>query len=158
MTMLARLEAPQDFGDRRASDRRLLRLPVAGAIANDSGVDVFIHDLSRSGLLMETRTALQVGDQIEVDLPEAGNTIARVVWSTGQFFGCQFNSLIPAAALSAALLRNPIVRDSRPAEAVYAVTPEAAKTELLPLRHRAAVVLALATAAWIAVFAVVTLI
>ena len=150
MTMHARLETPKDFDDRRIAHRRLLRLSVAGAVRNSTGVDVFIHDLSRSGLLIETWTELAVGDQIEVDLPEAGMTVARVAWSTGRFFGCQFNSIIPAAAVSAAMLKNPFDRPADNAETESPATGAPESVGMLPPRTRMWVFIGLGLAAWLA--------
>lgn len=159
MTILARLDAPQDFRDRRSSDRRLLQLPAAGALADVSGVEVFIHDISRSGLLIETWTNLEVGNQIEVDLPEAGRTVARVVWSTGRFFGCQFISNIPAAALSAAMLRNPIAPPPESDDAQPPVAPLQAGEEFhgVSLRTRLCIILGLAATVWAAILLVMAL-
>lgn len=157
MTMHARLETPKEFDDRRIAHRRLLRLPVAGAVRNSTGVDVFIHDLSRSGLLIETWTELAVGDQIEVDLPEAGMIVARIVWCTGRFFGCQFNSIIPAAAVSAAMLKNPIDRPADNAETQSPATEASESVEILPLRTRMWIVLGLGSAAWLALLLPVAL-
>ena len=157
MTMLARFETTEDFGNRRYSDRRLLKLQVAGVLADGPGVDVFIHDLSLSGLLIETWANLAVGTQIEVDLPEAGKTIARVAWSTGHYFGCQFNSPIPTAALSAAILKNPIAapRPALQAAPARAMMPISEEVDVLSLGTRTRIIIALATAAWAAIFAAV---
>ena len=162
MTMLARFETTEDYGNRRYSDRRLLKLQVAGVLADGPGIDVFIHDLSQSGLLIETWAKLAVGTQIEVDLPEAGKTIARVVWSTGHYFGCQFTAPIPSAALSAAVLKNPIAvpraaLQAAPAAAPIAVPIAEQLDDLLSLGTRMRIIIALATAVWAAIFVAVAL-
>ncbi len=66
-----------------------------------------IHDLSSGGILVETTSSLRKGVRLEVELPEAGATLATVVWSSGDYYGCQFDKPIPKAALSAARLLNP---------------------------------------------------
>ena len=158
MTMLARFETTEDYGNRRYSDRQLLKLQVAGVLADGPGVDVFIHDLSRSGLLIETWANLTVGTQIEVDLPEAGKTMARVVWSTGRYFGCQFNASIPSAALSAAILKNPVaVPRSTPQAAPAAALITHDLDDVLSLGTRMRIIIGLATAAWAAIFVSVAL-
>ena len=161
MAMLARLEAGDEYANRRSSNRRLLSLQVPGAIAAGPGVDVFIHDLSLTGLLIETWESLVVGMRIEVDLPEVGKTEAQVVWSTGHYFGCQFDTAIPAAALSAAMLRNPIGVQRSAASAAPGTVPLATTDgddrEGLSLGTRMRVIIALATAAWGAIFLAVTL-
>jgi hypothetical protein len=41
-----------------------------------------------------------------VELPEAGSTLAEVVWSRGGFAGCRFETPLPTAVVSATLLRS----------------------------------------------------
>jgi hypothetical protein len=154
MAMLARLQATEDFGDRRYVDRRVLKLQVAGVLPDGPGVDVVIHDLSLTGLLMETWASLSVGMDIEVDLPEAGATQARVVWSTGRYFGCQFSAPIPAAAMSAAILKNPVAPTPRVSAPVQFSRPSPTSEDRdgLSLGTRMRVIIALATLVWAAIF------
>src|SRR4029450_4627975 len=72
-----------------------------------TGSDVRIHDVSETGLLIETAAELAVFDDLEIELPEVGFTPALVVWTSGRFYGCQFKERISQAAISAALLRSP---------------------------------------------------
>lgn len=90
--------------DRRGWTRRSLSLVSS---LQKTGNDVTIHDVSATGLLMETAAELDVFDDLEIELPEAGFTAAVVVWSSGRFYGCQFKVRISQAAISAALLRSP---------------------------------------------------
>jgi len=85
--------------------RRALRLEALGATANDEAAQVLLHNISPGGLLLETDAGLAEGERIEVDLPLAGVTAARVVWSSGRLFGCAFDAPISTAVLSAAQLR-----------------------------------------------------
>ena len=108
MAMRAHFEDPAETGEeRRGSARRALRLDVESNDASRGVAHVTIHDLSLTGVLIETSTPLAVGESFEVDLPEAGKIEASVVWSSGEFYGCQFATPISTAALSAALLRSP---------------------------------------------------
>ena len=105
MPMFAHFEEQSQAAERRRSQRRALQLDLGGAPA--SGAPVTIHDLSLSGALLETSIALNVGEIFSVELPHAGSIEAVVVWNSGEFYGCQFRSPIPPAALSAALLLSP---------------------------------------------------
>jgi hypothetical protein len=106
--MRAHFEESAKTGDeRRGAARRALRLDVETNGASRGAAHVTIHDLSLTGVLIETSTPLAVGETFEVDLPEAGNVQASVVWMSGEFYGCQFAAPISTAALSAALLRSP---------------------------------------------------
>lgn len=107
MSLLAHLEPSDSTANRRASARRTLRLQALGTTSSQSAAQVTIHDLSLTGLLIETSADLAAGERIDVEVPEAGLTEAKVVWSSGRFFGCKFKRPIPPAALSSAILRSP---------------------------------------------------
>lgn len=97
----------------RYAHRRSLRLAV-GLVGSNAGV--LIHDLSLTGLLIETSEQLLPGELLLVEMPERGSIPATVVWSSGRFFGCQFQDSIPPASFSAALLRNPAAVAGLPRE------------------------------------------
>lgn len=80
-------------------------------------MEVVIHDLSPTGMLLETPQDLCSGETLFVDLPERGPTAASVVWSSGHFHGCSFEQSIPSATISAALLRSPAMAPGDPADA-----------------------------------------
>jgi len=103
MTISARLQITP-AADRRGWTRRSLSL-VSSLQA--TGGDVTIHDVSATGLLIETSAELAILDDLEIELPQAGFTSAIVMWSSGRFYGCQFKERISQAAISAALLRSP---------------------------------------------------
>ena len=108
---------------------------------------VLVHDLSRTGLLIETSANLAVGADLEIDLPEAGLSEARVVWNSGHYFGCQFHHPLSKGGLSAALLKSP-------SEAVPADETSALEEQKFSLRTRAAIIVGLALASWAIVLTV----
>jgi hypothetical protein len=73
-----------------------------------------IHELSLTGLLVETLAELTCGEELDVCLPQTGRTRAKVIWSSGQYFGCQFKHPISSAVLSAAMLRSRPIEAQRP--------------------------------------------
>jgi hypothetical protein len=117
MQALARFERLESR-NRRASPRRRLSL---GASLPQTGEQAVIHDLSTTGILIETNAELATFEQLHIDLPEVGPAVATVMWNSGQYFGCEFHERIPQAAISAAMLRNPI--GGRPAEALGVPDP-----------------------------------
>jgi hypothetical protein len=129
MAIHARLET-FETASRRASPRRKLCL---GASLLAGGQDVVIHDLSATGVLLQTAAKLEAFDDLDVDLPEVGPTHAFVVWNSGEYFGCEFARPISRAAISAALLRNPAVlpqaRTSKD-EGILELDEEAPSSEL----------------------------
>ena len=80
MQAYARLERVRGTS-RRGSSR--LKLSLDSSLAG-SGVDVVIHDLSADGMLVETSASLRKGARLEVELPEAGATLAKVVWNSAE--------------------------------------------------------------------------
>lgn len=95
--------APSDGKARSA--RRKLRLQLHGTRAGGGDLTVSVHNISATGLLLEGDVALTLGDGIDIVLPHAGATRAKVIWASGVLYGCQFDTPISAATLSAALLR-----------------------------------------------------
>lgn len=103
--ILARLE-PQESTERRGAPRRRLKLDSAVSIPSGADLEVIVHDLSATGLLIETAVDLRSGDELAVEIPGAGPTVAVVMWVSGNYFGCEFKRPVPKAALSAAALRS----------------------------------------------------
>ena len=101
MPIVARLEH-FPAADRRSAERRKLRLD---STLEATGEDVAIHDISSTGMLIETSAELAHFEALEVDLPYAGVTRALIVWNSGFYYGCAFSQPISKAAVSAALLR-----------------------------------------------------
>jgi PilZ domain len=118
VTVAARLHSTSP-ADRRIGSRRKLRLDLS---LEQTGDAVTIHDISATGMLIETRAELAAFDAFEIDFPEAGIAEATVVWNSGSFYGCQFHEGLSKAAVSAALLR------SVPAPTSSALSAELAAT------------------------------
>jgi hypothetical protein len=107
LPLLAEIRTNAPPAEGRSAARRTLRLEVPTTTSHDR-TNALIHNLSETGLLIETTAGLAVGDGLEVELPEAGVTAARVIWMRGEFVGCEFATRLPKAAVSAALLRAPV--------------------------------------------------
>jgi hypothetical protein len=131
MAILAQLQEA-DRSERRGAARRRVQLETAGATQSTPHIRVVIHDLSVSGLLIETFAQFSVGERFEVQLPQAGPAQALIVWNSGRYFGCRFVHPISTAAVSAALLLSP--RDSPAANNVELVS--VALSELRALASR----------------------
>jgi Tat protein secretion system quality control protein TatD with DNase activity len=105
MALLANFQEPVQSGDRRGSTRRSLHLNVENHRVDNGAGQVIVHDLSLTGVLLETSAPLATGETFEVDLPEAGMVEASVVWNSGEYYGCLFKRPISTTALCAAVLR-----------------------------------------------------
>jgi transcriptional regulator with XRE-family HTH domain len=123
------VEPPAGEGQQRA-DRLRLNLAVEGAVAPGQGTEVIVHNLSVSGVLIETAADLMMGQDITIALPEAGDVVASVVWQSERLYGCRFRQPLPRAALSAARLRNPLPSDFDPADRAEADTDADAEETL----------------------------
>ena len=108
---------------KRGTARHHVRLRVSGGASGDAS-DVFIHNLSSTGLLLESASQLAVGDEILVELPEASASNAKVVWASGRFYGCAFDRPLSAAAVSAAPLRSEPAAESAPSRGLDAARDE----------------------------------
>lgn len=130
MPIPARLEQ-FPASDRRSAERRKLLL---GSTLEATGDEVAIHDISATGMLIETSAELAPFDALEIDLPHNGLTRALIIWNSGHYYGCAFSERISTATVSAALLRGtPEVEPDRPAhrppgtEALLASSPAGAE-------------------------------
>ena len=106
MVVAAQFDRLLKSENKRGTARHQIRLRISGNSTTGDGSDVLIHNLSSTGLLLESAMQLAIGDRIVVDLPEAAGRTAKVAWSGGQFFGCAFDSPLSASAISAAKLRS----------------------------------------------------
>lgn len=135
MTMLAHFADIPPKSDRRRSARRSLRLGLGG-----EGDPVTIHDLSLTGALLETSVSMLVGAAIEVELPHAGKMEAEVVWSSGEYYGCQFTLPISPAVLSAAQLQSsPEPSSEAPADPIAELKDLNAELERLSFKMESAI-------------------
>lgn len=91
---------------RRGAARREVTLRGRGAGSAGTATEVLIHNLSESGVLLESATKLAVGEKIVIDLPDLERISANVVWASDDLFGCAFDRPVPRAAVSAAQLRS----------------------------------------------------
>jgi PilZ domain len=143
MQALARLERVESR-NRRSAPRRQLSL---GAVLPDTGDEAVILDLSTTGMLIETRADLATFEQLHLELPEVGPTVATVMWNSGQYFGCEFHVSIPQAVISAALLQSPFTLTSLAVEDEEADEAEV-QDDRYPLGVRLRVILGLTVALW----------
>lgn len=134
MPIGAHLEQRRRPIESRVGPRRKLRLDAPGASSAGTAMNVVVHDLSETGLLLQTSAQLSVGERIEVVLPHAGATTASVVWGSNDFFGCRFEKRISRATVSASQLQGETEPGAGPSDA--SVLPGADLDETLGVRLR----------------------
>lgn len=97
----------KSFGSQqRGAAKRTLRLEAEGHYNDGLIAPLVIHDLSATGLLVETNDEHSIGEKLQIEMPDARRYAAKVVWSSEGFVGCKFDRPLPRAALCAALLRS----------------------------------------------------
>ncbi len=121
--------------DKRQDARRKLSLLASGVRYDGTGIEVQIHNISGTGLLLESDVKLAAGDRIEIELPHAGDITAAVIWASGRLFGCQFEGPVSPATLSAVELKSAVA----PAPAI-APTPAIAPAPEIEDDHAAPVI------------------
>ncbi|PKP96797.1 MAG: XRE family transcriptional regulator [Alphaproteobacteria bacterium HGW-Alphaproteobacteria-13] len=91
--------------EQRRHERRALRLLTQATLGAGDRDTMLIRNISETGLLLESGSTLAVGDRLEIDLPHAGGTWAKVVWTSDRLLGCRFDAPLSSATLSAVRLR-----------------------------------------------------
>ena len=105
MAIGARLET-RDSADLRGAPRRLLHLEVTAAKPSGQSVQALVHNISETGLLLETSTSLEIGDEVTILLPRKAEATALVIWASDGLYGCKFAAPLTRAVLSAAQLQS----------------------------------------------------
>ena len=150
MALAAEFNNLVDDAEFRSATRRTLHLRVA-AKSGSNLPSVVIHNLSMTGLQIETSEKLKIGEKFDIILPECGATEVGVVWATESFYGCEFVTPISPGAVSAALLSAP-PRSSAVAEEsqdnVYEFALEDIVHDKLPLRTRLLIIGGSAVTLW----------
>ncbi len=134
MAIKAHLESLGDHSEHRRHKRRALYLETSGQIPGGAQANVTIHNLSMSGMLLETDAELANGESLSVELPEIGSVSATVVWQSGDLFGCAFDQNLNEAALAAASLRGTVIGSLDPVLPVGSSGANAAKPDSIPRR------------------------
>jgi len=110
MTIGARLET-SDVANVRGYPRHLLHLSITTSKPSGPSVQALIHNISATGLLLESSANLEIGETIAILLPHREATTALVIWASDGLSGCRFTTPLSRSALSAALLQSAPARD-----------------------------------------------
>lgn len=142
--------------DNRRRRRHKLFLEVEARGPQSKSGTVIVHDISDTGLLIETKSKLKAGELIEVKLPQAGLMEAEIMWIGGEIYGCKFTRQLTSAAVSAARLNSSITppKAENALEASIASAQNTAKDTMvmhdkLSLGARVWIIIGLALSLWI---------
>jgi transcriptional regulator with XRE-family HTH domain len=108
MALAAQMEEARRSSRGSRDPRRKITLEASGALASGDPADVILHNISATGMLIECRHLLAIGETLAIDLPGAEATKAKVVWTSDRLHGCQFVMPVAKAVLSGAQLRSAV--------------------------------------------------
>jgi transcriptional regulator with XRE-family HTH domain len=118
-------------------------MEASGVLPGGMEANVRIHNISTTGLLLETDQPLSVGEVLAIDLPQRGPVDATVMWNSEQLYGCAFKDGLTDAALAAAQLQShPLVEPQAGSAAFRRASSEAFGTRLNRLRRERGLTLA----------------
>lgn len=100
MTVMGRINARTSVGRLRDKPCRQLNLEGSAASFNDGNDTVHVTRLTTTGLLLESRTPLSVGDVLQVLVPATPPVTAIVVWACETLFACEFQRPLTPATIS----------------------------------------------------------
>lgn len=80
--------------ERRSEQRRNLLFATTGSSGSSDVHPVLVRDISAHGVLVETDMNLPLGASLMLELPEAGQVAARVVWEGDKLAGCRLEDTI----------------------------------------------------------------
>lgn len=135
MVIAAHFEPVSPDNETPRPPRRRLQLEVSSALPTGGAAQVLIHNVSSTGLLLETETALSEGERIDIDLPDLGPTAATIVWSDEKFHGGHFDAPLSVGVLSALELRSaaPPLALTQPQESLASRLHQLRKTKGMTL-------------------------
>lgn len=84
------------------------RMRFEGAVPRTGETEVLVHNISELGLVLETDEPFEIGDSIDIKLPQSGAARARVAWTSGHLIGFDFDLPISRISLGAARLRDAV--------------------------------------------------
>lgn len=99
---------------RTRATRRQLLLEAAALTPHGKATQVLIHNVSTTGLLIETLAPLRESERFDVALPYTGPTAAFVVWNSANLYGCRFAEPLTSAVLDALQQRSQTAATSEP--------------------------------------------
>lgn len=119
--------------ERRSEARR--HLLFATTVLGEGGETqpVLVRDISARGLLLETEEGVTLDEPFTVNLPEAGDIAAHVIWKGEKLAGCRLDNHLSQATIDA-------VRAT--GEAAHEAQPEDSETSQAPIPRTAARTLA----------------
>ena len=161
MRMFAHVMNSEENVNRRRTARRSLVLDAVAHKDEEGTSEIVIHNLSQTGLLMETSASFDVGEIFYLHLPEVGATPAQVRREENGRYGCEFLAPVGKVVLSAAILRSAFEMPKNELEQLAAVKVAAKRffaEQVMPTDQKATPSVYAATAMFTAMIAAVAMV
>ena len=100
MTIMGQINVRSRTGILSGLPTRKLSLEGATASFRGGKEAVYVKNLSRTGMLIETSAPLSVGEPLQILLPEGDACSAIVVWANEMLFACDFERTLATGTIS----------------------------------------------------------
>ena len=100
MTVMGQINFRSRTGFLSGEPTRKLSLEGTAASFKGGQEAVYVTNLSKTGMLLETNAPLSVGEPLQVLLPEGETCSATVVWANETIFACEFERSLTIATVS----------------------------------------------------------
>ena len=117
----------QGESERRSEARRHLLFATTAVGDDGESQPVLVRDISARGLLLETEEGVTLDQVVSVNLPEAGEISAHVIWQGDKLAGCRLDDHLSQATIDAVRAKGAAAHAEQP-EADAPVPRSAART------------------------------
>lgn len=100
--------------ERRSEARRHLLFATTARGGQDASQPVLVRDISARGLLLETEEGAVLDPTITVNLPEAGEVEAQVIWQGDKLAGCRLDHHLSQATIDAVRVKGEAAHAEQP--------------------------------------------
>lgn len=103
--------------ERRSETRRHLLFATSARGEDGQSQPVLVRDISARGLLLETEDGVTLDRVVSVNLPEAGDVEAHVIWQGDKLAGCRLDSHLSQPTIDAVRAKGEAAHAERPEQA-----------------------------------------
>lgn len=100
--------------ERRSEARRHLLFATTARGHDGESQPVLVRDISARGLLLETEEGALLDQTIAVNLPEAGDIEAHVIWQGDKLAGCRLDSHLSQVTIDAVKAKGEAAHEEQP--------------------------------------------
>lgn len=100
--------------ERRSETRRHLLFATTARGENGETQPVLVRDISARGLLLETEEGVTLDEPFTVNLPEAGEIAAHVIWKGEKLAGCRLDNHLSQATIDAVRAKGEAAHEAQP--------------------------------------------